>query len=61
MADRAFVVVSIGPRPADARPLLASDDPGVVDATMQAILARLPGQAVRRRDQEPEPATEPVR
>ncbi len=38
---RTFLTVSVGTRPQDARPLFASDDPGLVDVVVKALLSRL--------------------
>lgn len=52
---RTFLTVSVGPRPQDARPLFASDDPALVGVVIQAIFDRL-GLSPSERGQPSPPA-----
>jgi hypothetical protein len=42
----AYITISVGARPQDARAVLVSDDRGVVSATIRALLARVGGAAL---------------
>jgi hypothetical protein len=45
---RTFLTLSVGARPQDARPVIASDDPVIVDAVVQAVLARVGASSALR-------------
>ncbi len=55
--DRVFLSINTGPTPRDAVPVVATEDPAIVDAALLAVCRRL-GRGLDDPDPDPPPGEE---